>query len=129
MPAYSFSWALDRVYELKKKYARATDIVCKALGCKVTGLAAFLAVGDPIYPQIRTFIHIIDKWIKKGPDHYTDVEWIATIRLTKTKFFAGTQAERLDSRIKEVKLKEQAFQVDNIQGDLALDDPLDIAME
>jgi len=104
---YSYSWALARVRELERKHARATETVCKLLQITERNLAAFLATGDPAFPQIREFIHWVENWDNtcSRPDQYeTDFKAIVY-------YLRRRGRERLADRLDEVKnrgtIKEQ----------------------
>jgi hypothetical protein len=100
---YSYSWAASVVERLKEKYARATDHVETILDITDRDLANFLARGDPVFPQLREFIHIMDNWDRTSqrPDHYlTDVNQISS-------YIRRKGWERLANRLDEIGIRDR----------------------
>lgn len=65
-PGYSFTWAEHVVNLLTQKHARGVNAFKRVFEVNDRQLACFLARGDPIWPQIRDIIHLMENWEKKG---------------------------------------------------------------
>lgn len=113
MPAlklkYSLTWANSVVGQLHQKYTRATETVCELLGINLHYLAVFLAIGDNVFPQIRGLIHQVHAWHALGVlDLKTPTYVKCLVHLLYKKGFERL-ADRLDSQLEKLTLKEQAF--------------------
>jgi hypothetical protein len=111
---------------LENKYARATEIVCKALAINTKILANFLSHNDPMYPVIRLLIHQMDVWVQihsRNMDYETSVEYLRT----RWRFiYSGEYVNRLDEIFKRAILREQGsrgagLRSDSDEGQLPLD--------
>lgn len=104
---YSLSWALSVVYRLKEKYARATELAEENLEISDKDLAKFLAIGDPVFPQIRELVHIYDNYLK-----VSHLDFSTTQELSEMAYYLRRKgwerlAGRLDSVSKRRRLEEQ----------------------
>jgi len=57
---YSYSWSLGVVNDLKRKYPRATEMMKQILDLSDRNLVAYLATGDPLWPDLRNMVHALD---------------------------------------------------------------------
>lgn len=92
---YSYSWAYGVVETLERKYARAAIITYKLLGIDTKILAKYLANGDPIYPQIRDFMHRVDKIDKFARPKPTMSEFYSFM----SKYYPRNQSKRIGERL------------------------------
>lgn len=104
---YSLDWANSIVSRLREKYARALTSVEELLAIDDRIMAKYLALGDPVFAQLRQAVHIVDNW-QKSPG------WAGWTRVNKRMFILQMKkmgyvriAERLDSQKIGDKLEEQ----------------------
>jgi hypothetical protein len=104
---YSLSWANWVVSELREKYARALTSVEELLAIDDRIVAKYLALGDPVYPNIRHAVHIVDAW-QKSPN------WAGWTRVNKRMFTLQMRkmgyvriADRLDNEKIDDRIEEQ----------------------
>lgn len=74
---YSVTWALSIVRNLREKHARGLLLFQGLFLVDTRQLASCLARRDPIWPQIRYTVKLLENWEKKGvdwKDNYTDVK-------------------------------------------------------
>jgi hypothetical protein len=62
--SYSYSWAMSVVNQLYDKYPRATEVVKEILQITDRHLAAYLANADPLWPDLRNLVKVVDNDLK-----------------------------------------------------------------
>lgn len=97
---YSFSWAESVVNKLRKAYPRATEDVMRILDITARNMAAFLAVGDPVFVDIRNLVHFLDNAGNPLSEHYTDDKLIVVIKMNWRSKSGIRIQERLDKQLK-----------------------------
>lgn len=104
---YSYSWAMHVVLQLRDKYARALTDVEELLAIEDRDFAKYLALGDPVFPQLRQAVHIVNNW-------QNSANWAGWTRVNKLMFTMQMKkmgyvriAERLDSRKSANTIQEQ----------------------
>lgn len=104
--SYSFEWAKSIVTRVIEKYPRATEILCILLDLTPRQMATYLAKGDPLWPVLRSWIHLIEIYLQihQKNGYYTAVEYF---RSRYRYIYNGDQAERLAKRLEFVIMKEQ----------------------
>lgn len=109
MPAhYSYSWARSVIQGFTNKYARATNLAWTFLGITSEDAAKYLARGDPVWPQIRILVHIIDNWELSQGFGGWDATAKSLLRLTIARKGYKRLAERLAKIGDDNIIKEQA---------------------
>jgi len=106
-PYYTFSWAMSVVLRLHNQHTRATDIVLEIFGISLGELALFLAHRDPMFNYLKGRIHSIDDLASRVGKYYTLVEYRKWIEHLSCNKYSGNLSDRLDSRLKKVRIKEQ----------------------
>lgn len=104
---YSLSWAASVVDEVCAKYPRATEMICRVYGITRYDLVKYLAKPDVMWNYLRErikYLALCEERTGKAMDYLTVVEWCTGLHNMK---HARGQGERLDKRLKELRMKEQ----------------------
>lgn len=104
---YSLSWAASVVDQVVAKYPRATDVICRVYGITRYDLVKYLAKPDDMWIYLRERIKYLatcEERTGKAMDYSTVVEWCRGLHSMK---HAHGQGERLDKRLKDLRMKEQ----------------------
>jgi len=104
---YSLGWAASVIDELVVKHERAAEMICRVYALTRYDLVKYLASADPLFPFLRErikYLALCEERTGKAMDYLTVVEWCEGLHGTK---FGHGQAERLDKRRKELRIKEQ----------------------
>lgn len=59
---YSRSWAYGVLYDMCRKYPRATEVVRELLQLTNAQWVNYLVYGDKLWPELRRFVKIVDNW-------------------------------------------------------------------
>jgi hypothetical protein len=114
---YSYHWALGVVLSLKRKYPRATETMKRVLRLNDRNLAAYLATGDPLFPDLRNLVHFLDNNGRPLDELYTTTQVLSNIRL----YWRCKSKERLLERLDKVEkwsiIEEQGSRGGEVRSD------------
>lgn len=105
---YSFSWAATVVQRFVEKYPRATEIFLEIWRISQRDLVKYLAIGDPVWPQIRETIHAIDNWSRCGLGLGWDYTYVKDLRRFLARKGYKRIVGRLDLWIGCITIREQS---------------------
>lgn len=113
---YSIRWSTDVVRRLMEKHPRGYHFVLKAYDIQTHHLVLYLANGDELWRHLRDDIKIVDENFRFYQKRLTLDGYYTMLGGKFAKMRHGKCAQRLDSRLFRVMLKEQGSRLEFPDG-------------
>lgn len=115
-PHYSIRWATDVVHRLMEKHPRGYHFVLRAYDIETRHMVMYLASGDELWRHLRDDVKIVDENFRFYQKRLSLDGYYHMLTGKFAKMRHGKSAQRLDSRIFRVMLKEQGSRLEFPDG-------------